>query len=227
MDAGSRGKKKDEWSDGWMGGALAWLQSQFLIGCRLGNGTSDLIYPFYAPLAVRALCSRPCTTSQHTFFPSPCHSSLRALTPLLVSRFFFFFLLTLFSQVWLPPRRAGEKVKSGNAFSCHRAAGEHSELTHQHAVFEQRKYKRDADCKAALLSIYMADSNFIPPREITGKLILGSDRTTHGEQRLRTTELCQKRVNDGFRRPAAVSKCSDGLVSILIAPVGPESRNFP
>lgn len=51
-----------------MGGALAWLQSQFLIGCRLGNGTSDLIYPFYAPLAVRALCSRPCTTSQHTFF---------------------------------------------------------------------------------------------------------------------------------------------------------------
>lgn len=51
-----------------MGGALAWLQSQFLIGCRLGNGTSDLIYPFYAPLAVCALCSRPCTTSQHTFF---------------------------------------------------------------------------------------------------------------------------------------------------------------
>lgn len=72
-----------------MGGALAWLQSQFLIGCRLGNGTSDLIYPFYAPLAVRALCSRPCTTSQHTFFSPPCHSSLRALTPLLVSRFFF------------------------------------------------------------------------------------------------------------------------------------------
>lgn len=69
------------------------------------------------------------------------------------------------------------------------------EETHQRAVFlvQQRQNKRDVDCKAALLSIYIVDSNFIPPREITGKLILGSDQTTHGEQCKCMTELCHKR----------------------------------
>lgn len=211
--------------DGWVGRWLGSNPSSWLV-VVLETARLTLFTPFTHPLPF-ACSALACALLRSTlFFSPPRHSSLRALTPLLVSCFFFF-LLTLFSQVWLPPRRAGEKVKSGNAFSCRRAAGEHSELTHQHAEFEQQKYKRDADCKAALLSIYMADSNFIPPREIAGKLILGSDRTTHGEQHLRTTELCHKRVNDGFRRPAAVSKCSDGLVSVLMAPVGPESRNFP
>lgn len=42
-------RKKDEWREGWMGGALAWLQSQLWIGCCPGNGTSDLIYPLAHP----------------------------------------------------------------------------------------------------------------------------------------------------------------------------------
>lgn len=97
-------------------------------------------------------------------------------------------------KVWPPPRRAGEKVKAGNAFSCCYAGGHREGNTSACSVFwfEQRKYKRDVDCKTALLSIYIVDSNFIPPREITGKLILGSDQTTHGEKCLCMAELRHK-----------------------------------
>lgn len=55
------GERIDGRMDGCMGVASAWLQSRFLIGCRPGNGTSDLIYPpfltqpFAHPALARAL----------------------------------------------------------------------------------------------------------------------------------------------------------------------------
>lgn len=194
-----------------MGGALAWLQSQFLIGCCPGNGTSDLIYPLTHPfpyahstLAHWLLC--------RTLFP-PLFSAAE---------------LNLFSsQVWLSPRRAGKKVMSGNAFSCCYAGG-HGEGIYEHAVFlvKERKYKQDADCKTALVSIYIVDSNFIPLREIAGKLILGSHQTTHGEQCLCMTELCHRRRWWCLRTCSRI-KMFQWIGFHADGSCGPKSCNFP
>lgn len=146
-------RKKDEWSEGWMGGALVWHQSQLRIGCCPGNGTSDLIYPF----AVRALRSRP------RLFILLCAFlvallGLRAKTLLLVP---FFPPFTLLLREWPPPRRAGERVKSEHLqlLPCWWARrGNNSTVFWSNG----EKENRAVDCETALSSIYIVDSNFIP-----------------------------------------------------------------
>lgn len=105
-------RQKDEWSEGWMGGALAWHQSQLRIGCCPSNGTSDLIYPLAHPLPYAH--SRVVLFS-HTHFP---HHSCACERRLSCAPF----PLTSVLQVSPPPHGAGES-QSASAFSFCCAVG--------------------------------------------------------------------------------------------------------
>lgn len=104
-------EKKDGWSEGWMGGALAWHQSQLWIGCCPGNGTSDLIYPLAHP-------RRTCTllSPMHPSFAA--HTSavtllgVRAGTLLLLLLVPFFFILTLYKCGHLLTKQVRESSKA-------------------------------------------------------------------------------------------------------------------
>lgn len=150
-------RKKDGWSEGWMGGALAWHQSQFGIGCCPGNGTSDLIYP----LAHRTPYVHSALAHAHFF--------CRTLSPSLFSAWELklFFLCPFFPshslRVWPPPYRAGEGLKSEH-LKLREGIVSEATFTVFLVVFG-RKEKRAIDCVSALLSIYIVDSNFIPPEK--------------------------------------------------------------
>lgn len=166
--------------------------------------------PPRTPLSVRTLHSRP-----FTLMPYAHHFSLR--------------------QSWIfPPCKCGflhaEQVRKSSQ-ALHLAAAMlvarvTEYMSTQCFLVKQRKYKQNADCKTALLSIYIVDSNFIPLREITGKLISGSDQTTHGELCLCMTELCH------WRRWWCLQTCSRIKMFQWIGfhadgSCGPKSCNFP
>lgn len=214
--------KKDGESEGWMGGASAWLQSQLWIGCCPSNGTSDLIYP----LAHLTPYAHPALARPHLF----CRT--RSLTA------FFAWELKLFSLCpFFPPhaplRRVATSTRSrwGSQVRPHFLlppcwGGAQSEATFQHAALLVEKYKRARGCQTALLSIYIVDSNFIPPRKVTGTLIFRIRPRPHMVSGAYAWQGSATKGDDGFCRPAAVSKWFRWIGFHTDGSCGPEIMQF-
>lgn len=130
--------------------------------------------------------------------------------------------------MWPPPRRAGERESSRATLL---AAAVLVGTVRQHFgmqcfLVEQQKYKRAIDCETAVLSIYIADSNFIPPRKSHWKAYfrIRLDHTWRAVP-MHDRALPQR----GMMVSADLQPYqngSDGLVSILMGPVGPNHAIF-
>lgn len=183
-----------------MGGALAWNQSQLRIGGCPSNGTTDLIYPpLYTPFSSMHSALVPCTFFFFFFFFSRArahfhhHSSLHESSNSSPSASFL-----PYTNLKSVAATAQGRWESGARLL---AAAALVGTVRQHFAIhcfwpngENLKEKGPIDCQTALLAIYAVDRNFIPQRKkITGKLIFGSDWTTHGELCPCMREVCHRR----------------------------------
>ena len=219
---GCRKKRRERAKDGW-------------VGHRLGSGPSSGLVVVLA--TARLTLFTPSHTSRRKHTPlSPVHISFAALVPWQPSLHenwnsspcALFSPLTLLLWVWPPPRGAGEGVKSGHTFCCrHAEAGRRvRQRFSTHRFWSRNTNETEAARLHSCPFILWTVISYLPEKSLES-LFLGSDQDhTWWAVPMHDRAPPQSGVMvSADLQP--YQNGSDGLVSILMAPVDPKSCNFP